>query len=1374
MVGGVAFAVADRPVLQAADLSARGGQNTQIAVELNAGVAVNSVSVLGSQIQLAAGDLQQIEGPQTEAAVCGRSGGGDGAAGDVGLEGLEAVAEGLGLIGEGGDGAAGDSQVVFHADAVAAPDALAAPGGDLTAGDVHIGGLRAVGEVGFAALGVDHAALEIQGAVAHQKAAALVHAGLLAPGDDSAVGEEEGLGGLKTHAGAVGHAGDGLHGAAVHLKGAGENAVAGVAGAAGGNEGTAVEDHMGGAHAGAIRADLVGEVAADSGNGGLAGQLQNIISIDAAASVGSGAADGGENGVVLHGEDVVHADAVAVAGGHAAAFGHQDHVFDEGQSAHFGAAGNVNAHVGGLHGERTVAADDHVVLAVKAVNAVADDGVFALEDNVQQAVAADAVVAAGHVDVSVAEGQGLACGFVGNGAVAQDIGVVLAGDGNSGHRKTKVPDHCQLHTVAVPFIIHGGKGEAQGVAVFFQGGGGGGAHKVNGVAAAGAAENNGDFRFGEEQQRLGVDAVDGAGSILAGIDGNEHRFIAQGISVLAGHKAAVSGGEGNVAIIQEELQGEIPEGDDRLARFIQRGLVGQVGVSPGESDLAGGDQTLHIRLRGDFQLAGEEGGVGALGVGEGGELAFDVDLGSAAALCVADGVPILVGIEGEGAADVAAVVVSGVHALAQNFFANVTVVIHGIQIRALGKDDAAEIATMVTVIVHADCVAPLGIEGDMIRHGDGEIKGGFVGAGRIGVPTLENAALGGGILRLDRKAADGEILIGDLLDAGRSIEDNDQIGADGDLAGGQTVGVQNGGAAIFIRADPVVLRQGNGTLDGKGLACGDSPGIRFVGDRDLHVVPADEEGLFCEDAHVVGGDGGDAAGDADVAAHQDGIQILIPIIGADGLDAAAAHSGSAAEDLIHRTGHQNVSGGGDAGDTGFDGADAAGDADVLGGVNAGSQGDDLIHAAADGNVGEDGINGVVEGEIVVGLIDADDAVHRAADGDIVIGIDGLGIIGRDLAQGAGERHAADLTGLSVAFGIDAAAGLAVRSGAVLVFIIDRGAGAVDVVAAGGGGIHAADGQIHADGVNAMALVVVDGGIGQRQGGGGSVEANGAVAQNVAGIFGSDPDAFHVKLLAFIPIRCGGDGDAAAAVDGAVVHHKAGILGGEGRVGSADHAVFKGLDVVGQDHVILHHIVQNVDSAIEHGKAAAQVAEGVVVAGQVVFGFQVQSLPGTGLLVVDLHVMDAVFAGGAAGPDTLFICLHGGGDGGVHLIGQTAGVHKAAVFINADTLGTPFQSVQKLLSGDSQQAGNVAKGVDLLAGEVRHLAADGAVADTAAIHQGNIHIHLHLVKEIVQRVGTEIAGVGLLETGQAIARGVIIIQRHLCIADDLAQAIFDLV
>src|SRR5699024_9296034 len=90
---------------------------------------------------------------------------------------------------------------------------------------------------------------------------------------------------------------------------------------------------------------------------------------------------------------------------------------------------------------------------------------------------------------------------------------------------------------------------------------------------------------------------------------------------------------------------------------------------------------------------------------------------------------------------------------------------------------------------------------------------------------------------------------------------------------------------------------------------------------------------------------------------------------------------------------------------------------------------------------------------------------------------------------------------------------------------------------------------------------------------------------------------------------------------------------------------------------------------------------------------------------------------------------------------------AALFTGAGSPCAPFQSVQQLLTGNGLQTGYVAEGVDALAGLVGNVTGDGGIAHAAAVHNGYIHVHIHAVKQVVQSVCGEVAGVGLLTADQ---------------------------
>ena len=150
-------------------------------------------------------------------------------------------------------------------------------------------------------------------------------------------------------------------------------------------------------------------------------------------------------------------------------------------------------------------------------------------------------------------------------------------------------------------------------------------------------------------------------------------------------------------------------------------------------------------------------------------------------------------------------------------------------------------------------------------------------------------------------------------------------------------------------------------------------------------------------------------------------------------------------------------------------------------------------------------------------------------------------------------------------------------------------------------------------------------------------------------------------------------------------------------------------------------------------------------------------------------MDTVAAGGAAHPNALVVLLGGLRPLGIDFVGNTGNLQEtAALFSGSGAAGAPFQSIQQLLSGDSLQAGHIAEGVDGFGHLVGQLPGDGLVADAAAVHHSNIHIQTHPVKQVVQGIGAEVAGVGLLGTNQTVAVCVIVVQRQSGFADFCSQ------
>ena len=82
-------------------------------------------------------------------------------------------------------------------------------------------------------------------------------------------------------------------------------------------------------------------------------------------------------------------------------------------------------------------------------------------------------------------------------------------------------------------------------------------------------------------------------------------------------------------------------------------------------------------------------------------------------------------------------------------------------------------------------------------------------------------------------------------------------------------------------------------------------------------------------------------------------------------------------------------------------------------------------------------------------------------------------------------------------------------------------------------------------------------------------------------------------------------------------------------------------------------------------------------------------------------------------------------------------------------------------------------MDVLAAEVGDIAGDGPVAHAAAVHEGDVHVVIQAVKQVVQGVGGEVAGVGLHLADQT-AGFVVVVEGQGGVADDLAQSAVDLV
>ncbi len=272
----------------------------------------------------------------------------------------------------------------------------------------------------------------------------------------------------------------------------------------------------------------------------------------------------------------------------------------------------------------------------------------------------------------------------------------------------------------------------------------------------------------------------------------------------------------------------------------------------------------------------------------------------------------------------------------------------------------------------------------------------------------------------------------------------------------------------------------------------------------------------------------------------------------------------------------------------------------------------------------------------------------------------------------------------------------------------------------------------------------------------------------------------------IGVGAGGGGHSLAlgiAVDGHITGLGGRVDGLLGHEGNAAVAVDIGIDAVSRDggqivvcsvgregqSVVLqnlpvgHDIVEDVGCAVEHGEAVAEVAEGVVIAGKTI------GLGSVERLAADGDVLDTVIAGRSTRPNTLVVLLNGGGDVGMDLVGDAGDLQEAATFADACVLGAPLKGIEDLLAGDFDQASDVAEGVDGLEGLAVELAGDGLVTDAAAVHDGSIDVQVvGYVEEVVQSIGSEVAGVRLLLADEAVAVGVVVVERDLGIGNDLAE------
>ena len=107
-------------------------------------------------------------------------------------------------------------------------------------------------------------------------------------------------------------------------------------------------------------------------------------------------------------------------------------------------------------------------------------------------------------------------------------------------------------------------------------------------------------------------------------------------------------------------------------------------------------------------------------------------------------------------------------------------------------------------------------------------------------------------------------------------------------------------------------------------------------------------------------------------------------------------------------------------------------------------------------------------------------------------------------------------------------------------------------------------------------------------------------------------------------------------------------------------------------------------------------------------------------------------------------------------------------IRSSSRSTPLQSIQQLLAGDGLQTCYIAKGMDLLTGQIRKLTSDSGITYATAVHDRYVHVHIHLVEQIVQSVCCKSTGVGTLLTNQTISVFIVVVEGNIGVSDHFAQ------
>ena len=78
-------------------------------------------------------------------------------------------------------------------------------------------------------------------------------------------------------------------------------------------------------------------------------------------------------------------------------------------------------------------------------------------------------------------------------------------------------------------------------------------------------------------------------------------------------------------------------------------------------------------------------------------------------------------------------------------------------------------------------------------------------------------------------------------------------------------------------------------------------------------------------------------------------------------------------------------------------------------------------------------------------------------------------------------------------------------------------------------------------------------------------------------------------------------------------------------------------------------------------------------------------------------------------------------------------------------------------------------MNLFTGQIRKFAGNRFISHTAAVHNRDVYIQPHLIKEIIKRIRTEIAGIRRLFANQAVSVCIIVIEHNFTVSDHFSQA-----